>query len=301
MLTDYSTPAPGERKAQAGPPFRDTGIPNEQVMNGVEDSVSRQSSRGQPEVLFEADHAPLHKHYLIKNTHLNCHSLAPLCYDRIGDRSAARPSRPVALFSFMDNTILQNSTLSPVQAQVITALAAGASISAAAKAAGVHRSTVHNWLNEPNFATLFDTSRQDYVESLRDQLRDLSVLALDTIRQLLENPDTPASVRLRAAQLVLNRPHFPKQEWALPEPISSPQQQLHNAEMAALEADYNHLCLREEIEKSEVRAGATPIEAIARNARCPCGSGLKYKRCCGASAPPLLSGKYQSSGLTATR
>jgi hypothetical protein len=28
--------------------------------------------------------------------------------------------------------------------------------------------------------------------------------------------------------------------------------------------------------------------ATARNAGCPCGSGQKYKRCCGRDAPPLL-------------
>ena len=28
---------------------------------------------------------------------------------------------------------------------------------------------------------------------------------------------------------------------------------------------------------------------IARNALCPCGSGEKYKRCCGKNAPPILS------------
>lgn len=28
--------------------------------------------------------------------------------------------------------------------------------------------------------------------------------------------------------------------------------------------------------------------ATARNAECPCGSGQKYKRCCGRDAPPLL-------------
>jgi len=197
----------------------------------------------------------------------------------------------------MQNTIRQDSTLSPVQAQVVAALAAGASISAAAQAAGIHRSTIHNWLKAPAFSTEFDTSRQEYTDSLRDQLRDLSTLALDTIRQLLENPETPASVRLRAAQLVLNRPQFPKREWALPEPLYTSSQQLHNAEVAALEADLNHLRLRQEVERSEVRAEATPMEAIARNARCPCGSGLKYKRCCGRSAPPLLSGKNQSSPL----
>ena len=26
----------------------------------------------------------------------------------------------------------------------------------------------------------------------------------------------------------------------------------------------------------------------ARNAECPCKSGLKYKRCCGRNAPPML-------------
>ena len=32
-----------------------------------------------------------------------------------------------------------------------------------------------------------------------------------------------------------------------------------------------------------------PTASIARNALCPCRSGEKYKRCCGTSAPPLLS------------
>jgi uncharacterized protein YchJ len=184
----------------------------------------------------------------------------------------------------MDDTIRHNSTLSPVQAQVVTALAAGASISAAAKSAGVHRSTVHNWLNDAAFSAQFDTSRHDYVESLRDQLRDLSALALDTIRQLLENPGAASSVRLRAAQFVLNRSN-----WVLPEPISSPKQQLEEAEMAALEAEVGYHRLTEEINKAETRAGHTTIQRIARNAPCPCGSDLKYKRCCGAAAPPLLN------------
>ena len=48
--------------------------------------------------------------------------------------------------------------------------------------------------------------------------------------------------------------------------------------------------------RSEVAAEPTPVEEetpipalpqIARNASCPCGSGDKYKRCCGRHAPPL--------------
>jgi SEC-C motif len=32
----------------------------------------------------------------------------------------------------------------------------------------------------------------------------------------------------------------------------------------------------------------SPTPAIPRNAPCPCNSGLKYKRCCGTTAPPVL-------------
>jgi hypothetical protein len=44
---------------------------------------------------------------------------------------------------------------------------------------------------------------------------------------------------------------------------------------------------------SRDRQGAVqpPVAApIPRNAPCPCQSGLKYKRCCGAAAPPVLNG-----------
>ncbi len=34
---------------------------------------------------------------------------------------------------------------------------------------------------------------------------------------------------------------------------------------------------------------APPRMPVARTAPCPCGSGKKYKRCCGTTAPPLLS------------
>jgi hypothetical protein len=36
--------------------------------------------------------------------------------------------------------------------------------------------------------------------------------------------------------------------------------------------------------------GRVPQPPVARNAPCPCHSGLKYKRCCGAAAPPVLTG-----------
>ena len=47
--------------------------------------------------------------------------------------------------------------------------------------------------------------------------------------------------------------------------------------------------------KSELQPVAQPsgceidTESNPRNALCPCGSGTKYKRCCGKTAPPVLS------------
>ena len=39
---------------------------------------------------------------------------------------------------------------------------------------------------------------------------------------------------------------------------------------------------------SNVQRPSTP-QQTPRNAPCPCGSGDKFKRCCGKSAPPVLS------------
>ncbi len=41
-------------------------------------------------------------------------------------------------------------------------------------------------------------------------------------------------------------------------------------------------------------APAVAVRAVARNAPCPCKSGLKYKRCCGRLAPPLALRKPRS-------
>ena len=43
------------------------------------------------------------------------------------------------------------------------------------------------------------------VEALTDDMRELSSLALKTLRNLLERPDTPPAVQLKAVLAVLNR------------------------------------------------------------------------------------------------
>jgi uncharacterized protein YecA (UPF0149 family) len=49
--------------------------------------------------------------------------------------------------------------------------------------------------------------------------------------------------------------------------------------------------LLEEINEDSIEENSfcKPAEPTPRNALCPCGSGTKYKRCCGKDAPPVLN------------
>ncbi len=221
----------------------------------------------------------------------------------------------------------------PPKDAVALLLAAGKSVTAAAAAAGLHRSTIHGWLrNDPGFAAAVESARRDFAETLRDKLRDAAVLALDTLTDLLTRPDTPPSVRLRTALAILERPQFPRQGWNLPEPVEPAAQAKLLEQLARIDADYQLMrqsrALRQSLEDMQAAAGidtfrhknetspargplpdllptgdrridpalfaAIPASSKThppqppRNAPCPCGSGKKFKRCCGQSAPPVL-------------
>jgi Helix-turn-helix domain len=124
-----------------------------------------------------------------------------------------------------DSDTISNVHLSAVQIQVVTALAQGHSVTAAARQAGVHRDTIYHWLaNQPEFETAVENARSEYAAVLSDGMRDLATRALETLHDLLDNPTTPAGVRLRTALAILQRPHLPEQGWRLPERIESPRQ-----------------------------------------------------------------------------
>ena len=49
------------------------------------------------------------------------------------------------------------------------------------------------------------------------------------------------------------------------------------------------LCETKPPRQPEVGLGRRSLGEVGRNSPCPCGSGLKYKRCCGVNAPPILN------------
>jgi transposase-like protein len=173
--------------------------------------------------------------------------------------------------------------LKPIQVQVIAALAEGRSVTRAAAAVGIHRSTIHNWMRtSKEFRDAVNQARDHFFECVNDQLNELSAVALDTVRQLLTSPDTPPSLRLQAALAVLQRPGQRDKGWQLPLPVGK-----------VMEPRPERVVCAPEPPAPEASASAP------RNAPCPCGSGIKYKYCCGSplgvplgklTAPPRPQG-----------
>jgi len=179
-----------------------------------------------------------------------------------------------------------NKNLSPAQALVIAALAQGRTITDAARDAGLHRTTIHTWFrDQPVFKTAFEEAQREYVATLQDGMRDLAARAVDTLRSLLDDPKTPPSVRLRTALAILQRPHFPQPGWHLPERIETPREQQVVDTLAEIKTDYDAMRMSEALQKAKQKQEEPPASTpIARCAPCPCGSGIKYKRCCGKAS-----------------
>ena len=99
---------------------------------------------------------------------------------------------------------------------------------------------------------------------VRTQIAMLTRLDLTNIQQILADTEASPSVRLKAALAVL------KQDWKLP---SSTDFDTNSEESDSLR---NEMPPEPDERQQPVRS-----EKTGRNEPCPCGSNLKYKRCCG--------------------
>ncbi|MBL8173241.1 MAG: SEC-C domain-containing protein [Bryobacterales bacterium] len=171
--------------------------------------------------------------------------------------------------------------LTPAQLTVVQALATGATLTAAARLAAISRPTVYSWLNQPAFQKALAIAEHEHAVTVRDRLQSLSTQALDTLQALLNNPKSSPSVLLRASLAILNR-----KNWALPSP------HVQDCEPATETLATEPAPAGENLQNEPGEDLATPQTAqTPRNASCPCGSGQKFKRCCGKDAPPVLNTK----------
>jgi transposase-like protein len=174
--------------------------------------------------------------------------------------------------------------LTPIQSQVIAGLLAGRSVSAVAREHGIHRSTIYHWrLEHPYFKVVLDKARSRQQAAMFDLVQDLAEEAIEVVSGLLSSED--ANLRLRAAQAILrlaNPCHLSKEtrsviDWEALDAHSTPPQ------------------------SDTIRQNPTHLPEQGRNSRCACGSGLKYKRCCGDQSDRAATTATALSGLSSGR
>lgn len=113
-----------------------------------------------------------------------------------------------------------NPSLTSIQQCVVDALAAGATITAAAEAGHIHRVTIYRWMKTlPQFQSALQRARSEFVLARRDDLHYLSSRALATLLAILDNPKASPSVLLKTSIFILQRPLDPKTAWTMPEPL----------------------------------------------------------------------------------
>lgn len=183
------------------------------------------------------------------------------------------------------------TSLTPKQLEVLQALSSGQSVTSAADAAAIHRTTIHHWCRTiPEFRAELHAARQARVDAIRDQIHDLASPSLALLQRAIEDETAPAPLRHRAALAILKVAIQPEK---LPGMKDAAFDTLLDAAYATGITDAHAGSEPNEIHHNSSPSAVDSVNQPAhartpRNATCPCGSRLKFKRCCGRNAPPVL-------------
>src|SRR5579883_377268 len=115
----------------------------------------------------------------------------------------------------------QETALTPQQQAVVARLCAGESITAAARALGIHRTTIHHWRRtNAQFALALADAQADRVSHWQQALASRAEAALAALDRLIQDERTPSTIRFKAIQLILTaalqpQPVNPRKEDAL--------------------------------------------------------------------------------------
>ncbi|MGP8244028.1 MAG: SEC-C metal-binding domain-containing protein [Bryobacteraceae bacterium] len=179
------------------------------------------------------------------------------------------------------------------QFQVVDALSNGATFTAAAAQAGIHRNTLANWRASDDFRAALATAHYDRAALYCDRAVELADLAFEALRKVLTDPKSSPSVLLRAATLIIDKITAPpKVEKEKPANLSDMFAAMDAAGRAHFSQDRPadaQECTTAPNQPIDfhMHNSAQPQEPyrrpepkIGRNDACPCGSGKKYKQCC---------------------
>ena len=97
-----------------------------------------------------------------------------------------------------NDTDFQISTLTFRQQSALPAIAMASTITQAARDSGIGKTTLHRWLQEPEFRQQLANYRQESADLARQQAQALLPRCLTVFAEVMESPDP--SLRLRAAR-----------------------------------------------------------------------------------------------------
>lgn len=95
------------------------------------------------------------------------------------------------------------SKLSPKQEEAILALLTNQGVDNAARTVGIAPRTLYRWLNEPLFDKAYRRTRRAAFGQGTARLQQAAGAAVSSVLKIMVDQHTPASTRLRAADLVL--------------------------------------------------------------------------------------------------
>ena len=95
------------------------------------------------------------------------------------------------------------SKLTPKQEEAILALLTSQGVDNAARAVGIGPRTLYRWMNEPLFDKAYRKARRDAFGQGTARLQQASGAAVSSVLKIMVDRHTPASTKLRAADLVL--------------------------------------------------------------------------------------------------
>ncbi len=97
----------------------------------------------------------------------------------------------------------EGAELSPSQERAVIALLSSSSLEEAAKSARVSVSSLRRWKQEPAFQVAYRTARFALLEGATAKLRGAACRAVEVLVACMNDQEAPHSVRIRAAQVVL--------------------------------------------------------------------------------------------------
>ena len=176
-------------------------------------------------------------------------------------------------------------TLTPDQHHILALLAEGNSITQAADAVSIHRNTVLNWRRSVSaFAREMEFAVREQALVWHEQATQLAPVAAVELEKLLTSPETPPAVRLRAALAILKIASEPKIQPLRAIVHTTVDLETTHGQILALKKVVQRVQpphIENDAQSCTTGTIRRPPEP-GRNSTCPCGSGQKYKRCCGS-------------------